>query len=153
MAASRFPRIVSLACHDLRTPLATVYGFARTLTRSGELDERSARFMGMIEEASEQMTQLLDELCPYRHPRAIRTVGRAWCRVLWQCWRNHTPFDPTRHRALQRHITVTIPGRTGPRIDIDATRRLAGPGLWRPDLTHHRDAYVTTPLPLRKKGR
>src|SRR5436853_727300 len=62
MPESRFPRIVSLACHDLRTPLATVYGFARTLTRGGELDERSARFMAMIEEASEQMTTLLDEL-------------------------------------------------------------------------------------------
>jgi Transposase IS116/IS110/IS902 family len=27
----------------------------------------------------------------HEHPRAIRTVGRAWCRVVWQCWRNHTP--------------------------------------------------------------
>jgi signal transduction histidine kinase len=62
MPDSRFPRLVSLACHDLRTPLATVYGFARTLTRAGELDERSARFLAMIEEASEQMTELLDEL-------------------------------------------------------------------------------------------
>src|SRR5436309_1914940 len=62
MAASRFPPIVSLACHDLRTPLATVYGFARTLTRSGDLDERTTRFLEMIEEASEQMTSLLDEL-------------------------------------------------------------------------------------------
>ena len=62
MPDSRFPRLVSLACHDLRTPLATVYGFARTLTRAGELDERSSRFVTMIEEASEQMTELLDEL-------------------------------------------------------------------------------------------
>lgn len=62
MPDSRFPRVVSLACHDLRTPLATIYGFARTLTRAGELDERSARFLAMIEEASEQMTGLLDEL-------------------------------------------------------------------------------------------
>ena len=62
MPDSRFPRLVSLACHDLRTPLATVYGFARTLTRAGELDERSGRFIQMIEEASEQMTGLLDEL-------------------------------------------------------------------------------------------
>jgi transposase len=69
------------------------------------------------------------------HPRAIRTVGRAWCRVLWQCWRNHTPYDPGKHRALQHHITVTMPGSIEPRIDTDATRRLAGPGLWRPDLT------------------
>src|SRR6266487_2588912 len=62
MADDRFPRLVSLACHDLRTPLATVYGFARTLTRAGELDERSSRFLGMIEEASQQMAELLDEL-------------------------------------------------------------------------------------------
>jgi signal transduction histidine kinase len=60
--AERFPRIVSLACHDLRTPLATVYGFARTLTRAEGHDERTARFLGMIETASEQMTELLDEL-------------------------------------------------------------------------------------------
>ena len=59
---TRFPRVVSLACHDLRTPLATIYGFARTLTRAGELDERSLRFLTMIEQASEQMTGLLDEL-------------------------------------------------------------------------------------------
>jgi signal transduction histidine kinase len=62
MASTGFPRLVSLACHDLRTPLATVYGFARTLSQSGELDERSARFVGMIEQASGQMSRLLDDL-------------------------------------------------------------------------------------------
>jgi signal transduction histidine kinase len=62
MPTERFPRLVSLACHDLRTPLATIYGFARTLTRADQLDERSARFVGMIEQAAEQMTRLLDEL-------------------------------------------------------------------------------------------
>ena len=62
MDDNRFPRIVSLACHDLRTPLATIYGFARTLTRMEEHDERTGRFLGMIEEASQQMTELLDEL-------------------------------------------------------------------------------------------
>jgi signal transduction histidine kinase len=61
----------------LRTPLATVYGFARTLTRSGELDDRSARFVGMIEEASEQMTELLDVL-----GTAARIVGGRWEPVL-----------------------------------------------------------------------
>ena len=62
MDDTRFPRIVSLACHDLRTPLATIYGFARTLTRMEQQDERTARYLGMIEEASQQMTDLLDEL-------------------------------------------------------------------------------------------
>ena len=57
-----FARLVSLACHDLRTPLATVYGFARTLTRTGDLEEPAARYLGMIEAASEQMSALLDDL-------------------------------------------------------------------------------------------
>jgi transposase len=71
----------------------------------------------------------------HEHPRAIRTVGRAWCRVVWQCWRNHTPYDPTKHRSLQRHITVTIPTPSGHLVDHAATERMASPGLWRPDLS------------------
>jgi signal transduction histidine kinase len=59
---SSFSRLVSLAAHDLRTPLATVTGFAKTLTRTGDLDEPAARYVGMIEAASEQMAELLDEL-------------------------------------------------------------------------------------------
>jgi transposase len=40
------------------------------------------------------------------HQRAIRTVGRAWTRVLWRMWQDGNPYDPARHRALQRQITV-----------------------------------------------
>jgi signal transduction histidine kinase len=53
--------------------LATIYGFARTLTRVGDLDERTMRFLGMIEEASEQMTGLLDEIGV-----AARIEGGRW---------------------------------------------------------------------------
>jgi light-regulated signal transduction histidine kinase (bacteriophytochrome) len=73
MDANRFARFVSLACHDLRTPLATVYGFARTLTRTEGLDDRTARFLGMIEEASEQMTEMLDDV-----GIAAQIVGKRW---------------------------------------------------------------------------
>jgi two-component system OmpR family sensor kinase len=59
---TRFARVVALACHDLRTPLATVGGFAKTLLRSTELDDRTARFLGMIDDASDQLAGLLDEL-------------------------------------------------------------------------------------------
>jgi signal transduction histidine kinase len=57
-----FARLVSLAAHDLRTPLATVSGFAKTLLRSDELEEPATRYIGMIEAASAQMVELLDEL-------------------------------------------------------------------------------------------
>ena len=57
-----FARLVSLACHDLRTPLATVYGFARTIAKTDGLEEPTTRYVAMIETASGQMTELLDEL-------------------------------------------------------------------------------------------
>jgi signal transduction histidine kinase len=57
-----FARLVMLACHDLRTPLATVHGFAHTLERSDELDDDSTRYVGMITAASGQLAELLDEL-------------------------------------------------------------------------------------------
>jgi signal transduction histidine kinase len=59
---SGFPRLVSLACHDLRTPLATVHGFARTLERIEPLSERTLTYVGMIEAASAEMVVLLDAL-------------------------------------------------------------------------------------------
>ena len=62
MAAQRFARLVSLACHDLRTPLATVNGFAKTLNRTGTLGERESHFVDLIEAAAGQMTALLDQL-------------------------------------------------------------------------------------------
>ena len=40
------------------------------------------------------------------HPHAIRILGRAWTRVLWRCWQDHTPYDPTQHRALTRHLAT-----------------------------------------------
>lgn len=36
------------------------------------------------------------------HPHAIRTLGRAWTRVLWRCWQDGVPYDPARHGALAR---------------------------------------------------
>ena len=57
-----FARLVSLACHDLRTPLATVHGFAATLSKTMELAPPADRYVEMIEAASRQLAELLDEL-------------------------------------------------------------------------------------------
>jgi signal transduction histidine kinase len=57
-----FARLVSLACHDLRTPLATVHGFATTLARSGDLEPPADRYVEMIDAASAQLAELIDEL-------------------------------------------------------------------------------------------
>ena len=61
--ADDFPSLVSLACHDLRTPLATVQGFAKTLLRIEELeDEKRTRYLGLIDAASGELVVLLDLL-------------------------------------------------------------------------------------------
>jgi signal transduction histidine kinase len=57
-----FPRLVSLACHDLRTPLATVSGFAHTLARLQDLTPPADRYIGMMLVASAELTELLDSL-------------------------------------------------------------------------------------------
>jgi transposase len=39
------------------------------------------------------------------HPHAVRILARAWLFVIWHCWHDHTAYDPTRHRALQRLLS------------------------------------------------
>jgi signal transduction histidine kinase len=57
-----FSRLVSLAAHDLRTPLATINGFAQTMARMGGLEPPNDRYIDMIVQASAQLAELLDEL-------------------------------------------------------------------------------------------
>ena len=57
-----FPRLVSLACHDLRTPLATVSGFAHTLARLDDIDPPADRYIEMMLAASAELSELLDSL-------------------------------------------------------------------------------------------
>jgi signal transduction histidine kinase len=59
---STFAQLVSLACHDLRTPLATASGFASTLERLDDLQPPADRYVEMIGAASAQMVELLDLL-------------------------------------------------------------------------------------------
>ncbi len=61
-ADATFPHLVSLAAHDLRTPLATVHGFAQTLVRTGDLGDPNHRYVEMIDAAAQELAELLDEL-------------------------------------------------------------------------------------------
>ena len=65
------------------------------------------------------------------HQRAIRTLGRAWIRVLWRCWQDNVAYDPAQHRGLQDHIAVVIADGSRPRLDLTATQRMAGAAVTR----------------------
>jgi signal transduction histidine kinase len=62
LAPQTFAQLVSLACHDLRTPLATAAGFARTLERLEEIGQPAGRYIEMIGAATDQLAELLDLL-------------------------------------------------------------------------------------------
>jgi len=36
------------------------------------------------------------------HSHAIRILGRAWLRIIWRLWHDHTPYDPNLHGSLNR---------------------------------------------------
>jgi signal transduction histidine kinase len=57
----QFAELVSVACHDILTPLATVYGFARTLEQL-PLEAPAPRYLEMIGAASRQIDELVDQL-------------------------------------------------------------------------------------------
>jgi transposase len=40
------------------------------------------------------------------HPHAERILARSWAHIIWRCWQDHTPYDPTRHGAHQRLTTA-----------------------------------------------
>jgi light-regulated signal transduction histidine kinase (bacteriophytochrome) len=56
----RFPDLVLLACHDLRTPLATVRGFAATLLARGEMGSDERQWLHAVERGAEELSELLD---------------------------------------------------------------------------------------------
>ena len=48
------------------------------------------------------------------HAHAVRVLARAWLRIIWRCWTDHTPYDPARHLAAvaARHPQTGTPEPT-----------------------------------------
>jgi signal transduction histidine kinase len=104
-----FSRLVSLACHDLRTPLATVQGFAKTLLRVDTEIEQRERYLGMIDAASAELVELTDRLA-----LAARIEGRR--------------YEPVVREAdsleLARAAGTAAEGRGAPvLVDVEAVER------------------------------
>jgi signal transduction histidine kinase len=111
-----FPRLVLLAAHDLRTPLATIHGFAQTLVRMDDLGEPRQRYMEMIDSAALQLAELLDEL-----GLAARIAGGR--------------YDPARQEVDTLQLARGAAEELGPErvnvagqgteieVDVDATQR------------------------------
>jgi transposase len=47
--------------------------------------------------AADVYQRAIDRGCD--HPHAVRVLARAWTRVIYACWLNHTPYDAAQHKA------------------------------------------------------
>jgi signal transduction histidine kinase len=111
-----FAKLVSLGCHDVRTPLATVHGFAKTLERVSELAPPADRYVEMIGRASAEMAELLDELS-----LAARIEQGTYDPSLRET-DTGTLVDAARTRLGEERVRVTGTGATVS-TDIDAVER------------------------------
>jgi signal transduction histidine kinase len=110
-----FARLVSLACHDLRTPLATVHGFARTLPRMEGVEGQLVRYLEMISAASTQLGDLLEDLA-----QAARIESGRWEPLL----REVDSLALARAAVEELGERAVASGQGVPvRVDEDATRR------------------------------
>jgi transposase len=103
-----FPTPESLACLAGATPSTRQSGQHRAVTFRFACDKKLRDalidFAGDSRHASPWAADIYRRARARgkRHPQAVRIVARAWVGVIWPCWQDGTPYDPAKHRALQR---------------------------------------------------
>jgi transposase len=109
---ARFPSPEALAALAGAVPSTRASGQHRGVTFRWMCDKKLRNVLVDFAQDSVRASPWADQL--YRrhrqarktHPHAARIVTRAWIGVIWRCWQDHQPYDPARHRALQRVLAA-----------------------------------------------
>jgi transposase len=107
-ARGRYPTDAALAADAGMSPVALESGKRRAATFRRACDKRLRGAMATLADSTRHWHPWAKEV--YRrardrgqdHPHAIRTLGRAWLRVLWRCWQDEVPYDPALHGNFRR---------------------------------------------------
>lgn len=105
---ARYPTPAALAADAGQAPVSKESGKHRHATFRWACDKRLRSHFGVLSDstrhwhpwATDIYTRATDRGCEHAH--ATRILGRAWTRVLWRCWHDHQPYDPTRHGNLTK---------------------------------------------------
>ena len=114
-ARGRFPTADSLACLAGVAPSTRQSGKVEVVTfRWGadrQLRDAICDFAGDSRHANPWAADLYQRARArgHDHPHAVRVLARAWVDIIWACWTTNTPYDPDRHRALQRLLNQDQP--------------------------------------------
>jgi transposase len=105
---ARYPTADSLAADAGQAPVAKESGKRRHATFRWACDKRLRNHIGVLADSTRHWHPWAHDTYQRatargcQHPHATRILGRAWTRVLWRCWQDHQPYDPTRHGNLTR---------------------------------------------------
>jgi transposase len=107
-ARGRFPTPASLACLAGVAPSTRESGTVRIVAFRWAVDKQLrdavCDFAGDSRHTNAWAADLYGKARArgHDHPHAVRILARAWLDIIWKCWTTNTPYDPSRHRALQR---------------------------------------------------
>ena len=108
---ARYPHRDALAADGGQAPVAIESGKRRTASFRWACDKRLRGHFAVLADSTRHHHPWARDIYQRArdrgadHPHACRILGRAWSRILWRCWQDHTPYDPTKHRAATRHLT------------------------------------------------
>lgn len=104
----RYPTEAAMAADAGMSPVALESGKLRVATFRRACDKRLRAAVATLADSTRHWHPWAKEV--YRrarargqdHPHAIRTLGRAWIRVLWRCWQDGVPYDSSLHGSSNR---------------------------------------------------
>jgi transposase len=111
-ARERYPSDAALAADAGMSPVAVESGKRRVASFRRACDKRLRDAVATLADSTRHWHPWArDHYARARergqdHPHAIRTLGRAWVRVLWRCWQDGVPYQPALHGNLHRFHTT-----------------------------------------------
>jgi transposase len=109
---SRYPSAGALAADGGQAPVAVESGKQRAAAFRWACDKRLRNHLCVLADSTRHWHPWAADVYARArargqdHPHAIRTLGRAWCRVLWRCWQDGAVYDPAKHGNLNRLAAV-----------------------------------------------
>ena len=108
----RYPSANILAARAGVVPVARQSGTRSAAVFRFACDKRMRRAVSALANSTRQHNPWAQSIYTaarargHNHPHALRVLGRAWLRVLWRCWQDEVPYDPSKHGNLRRLESV-----------------------------------------------
>lgn len=108
----RYPSEAALAADAGQSPVAVESGKRRSASFRRACDKRLRGSWSVLADSTRKWHPwarkvYADAIARAQdHPHALRTLGRAWARVLWRCWQDRVPYDPAKHGNLNRLLAA-----------------------------------------------